>query len=73
MPPADKVQIDLKTLEIRPGTTRMEGTANSQSAVGDIVSALKKDKCFSKIDQGDITSVADGKKQFPLTITTECF
>jgi len=73
IPGKDKVKLDIVHLDIKPGKTYVKGTADSRSAVGDIVKALEKNKCFSKIATGRISDVADGKKQFSLTINTECF
>jgi len=73
VPGADKVKLDITRLEIKPGKTYLTGTADSRSAVGDVVKELQKNKCFSNIATGTISDVADGKKQFSLTITTDCF
>ncbi len=73
VPPSNKVKLDITRLEIKQGKTYLTGTAESRSAVGDIVKAIEKNKCFSNIATGTISDVAEGKKQFSLTITTECF
>jgi Tfp pilus assembly PilM family ATPase len=73
VPPGEKVKLDITRLEIKPGKTYLTGTADSRSAIGDVVSALQKNRCFSKVATGTVTDVADGKKQFSLTINTDCF
>jgi general secretion pathway protein L len=73
VPPAEKVKLDVSRLDIKPGKTYLKGTADSRSAIGDIVKALEKNPCFSKVASGTISEVAEGKKQFTLTVTTECF
>jgi general secretion pathway protein L len=73
IPGTDKVKLDITKLEIKQGKTYLTGTADSRSAVGDIVKALEKNKCFSKVGTGTISDVSEGKKQFSLTITTSCF
>jgi type IV pilus assembly protein PilM len=73
VPEPAKVKLDITRLDIKPGKTYVKGTADSRSAVGDIVKALEKHKCFSKVTSGKISDVSEGKKQFSLTITTECF
>jgi len=73
VPGADKVKLDITRLEIKPGKTYITATADTRSGVGDIVKALEKNKCFSKLSTGTISDVAEGKKQFTLTINTECF
>jgi general secretion pathway protein L len=73
IPGSDKVKLDITRLEIKPGKTYITGTTNTRSGVDDIVNGLEKDKCFTKISTGTISDVAEGKKQFSLTITTDCF
>jgi general secretion pathway protein L len=73
IPGADKVKLDVTRLEIKPGKTYITGTADTRSAVGDIVKGLEKDRCVQKVSTGTISDVSEGKKQFSLTITTECF
>jgi len=73
IPAGDKVKLDINRLDIKPGKTYLKGTADSRSAVDDIVKSLEKHKCFSKITTGRISDVSEGKKQFSLTINTECF
>ena len=73
IPGGDKVKLDLNRLDIKPGKTYLKGTADSRSAVDDIVTALEKNDCFSQIAKGKISNVSEGKKQFSLTITTKCF
>ena len=73
IPGADKVKLDITRLEIKPGKTYITGTADTRSAVGDIVKGLEKDKCVQKVSTGTISDVSEGKKQFSLTITTECY
>ncbi len=72
-PPAAKVKLDITRLEIKPGKTYLKGTADSRSAVDDIVKQLEKNPCFSKIATGTISDVSEGKKQFSLTMDTPCF
>ena len=73
IPGADKVKLDLTKLDIKPGKTFLKGTADTRSAIGDIAKALEKNPCFSKVTTGKISGVSEGKKQFTLTINTECF
>jgi Tfp pilus assembly PilM family ATPase len=73
IPGADKVKLDFTLFSIKPTKTNITGTADSRSAIGDIVKALQKNSCFQKIASGTISDVAEGKKQFSLTIDTECF
>ena len=73
IPGGDTVKLDISRLDIKPGKTYIKGTADSRSSVGDIVKALEKHECFSKVGTGKISDVSDGKKQFSLTIDTECF
>ena len=40
---------------------------------GDIAKSLRKNACFSKVTTGKISGASEGKKQFTLTIITECF
>lgn len=72
-PASDEVKLDITRLDIKQGKTFIKGTADTRSAVGDIAKALEKDTCFSKVVTGKISDVAEGKKQFSLTITTDCF
>ena len=73
VPEPGKVKLDITRLDIKPGKTYLKGTADSRSAVGDIVKTLEEHECFSKVTSGKISDVSEGKKQFSLTITTECF
>jgi general secretion pathway protein L len=73
IPGSDKVKLDITRLEIKPGKTYITGTTQTRSGVDDIVNGLEKDKCFTKISAGTISDVAEGKKQFSLTITTDCY
>jgi general secretion pathway protein L len=73
IPGPDKLKLDITRLEIKTGKTYITGTADSRSAVDDMVQTLEKNKCFSKVSAGKISDVADEKKQFSLNITTTCF
>jgi len=73
IPGADKIKLDIIRLDIKPGKTYLKGTADTRSAVDDIVKGLEKNPCFSKVTSGKISDVSDGKKQFTLTMDTECF
>ena len=73
LPRSDKVQIEISRLDIKSKKTYLKGTANSQSSVGKLVSALKEVDCFSEVSSGKISTDADGKKTFSITMTTGCF
>ncbi len=72
IPPADKVQIDIEDLDIRPKKVTMKGTIDSAAAVDEIVAKLKGIECFEDISKGPITEVSGGAKQFSLTIASKC-
>jgi hypothetical protein len=72
VPAADKVQINIDDLEIRPKKTTMKGTIDSAAAVDEIVAKLKEIECFGEISKGPISEVAGGAKQFSLTIDSKC-
>lgn len=73
IPSGKEVKLDIAKLDIKPGKTYITGTANSRTEIGEIVKSLEADACVSKVASGKISDVAEGKKQFTLTITTECF
>lgn len=73
VPARDKVKLDVTRLDIKPGKTSVRGTADSRSAVGQIVKAFKDYDCFDNVAQGKISEVSGGAKQFSLTATTKCF
>jgi general secretion pathway protein L len=73
VPPGEEVKLDVNRVDIKPTKTYVKGTADSLSAVGNIVKALKKVDCFKEITSGKISEVSGGKKQFTLTISTKCF
>lgn len=73
VPARGKVQLDVTRLEIKPGKTLLKGTAETRKAVGDVVEALQQEPCFAEVSSGRISEVAEGKKQFALTVTTRCF
>lgn len=73
VPGGDTIKLDLSRLDIKPGKTYLKGTADSRSAIDDIIKGLRADDCFGQIDSGKISEVSDGKKQFSLTIKSECF
>jgi len=73
IPPRDKVKIDVTRLDIKTGKTFFTGTSDTRRAIGDLVQALEKIECFDKVTQGKVSQVAEGKKQFSLTINTKCF
>ena len=68
-----KLALDIARLDIKPEKTLISGTADSRSQIGAIVKALEKQACVDKVKQGKISTVAEGKKQFTLTVNTECF
>ena len=72
IPAADKVQINVEDLDIRPKKTTIKGTIDSAAAVDEIVAKLKEIECFEDISKGPITEVADGAKQFSLSIAAKC-
>jgi type IV pilus assembly protein PilM len=72
IPAADKVQINIDDLDIRPKKTTIKGTIDSAAAVDEIVAKLKEIECFEEIGKGPITEVAGGAKQFSLSIAAKC-
>jgi general secretion pathway protein L len=72
VPAADKVQINIEDLDIRPKKTTIKGTIDSAAAVDEMVAKLKEIECFDEISKGPITEVAGGAKQFSLSITAKC-
>jgi hypothetical protein len=72
VPAADKVQINIEDLDIRPKKTTMKGTLDSAAAVDEMVAKLKEIECFEEISKGPITEVAGGAKQFSLSIAAKC-
>jgi general secretion pathway protein L len=72
VPAADKVQINIEDLDIRPKKTTMKGTLDSAAAVDEMVAKLKEIECFAEISKGPITEVAGGAKQFSLSIAAKC-
>ncbi|MBK8479982.1 MAG: pilus assembly protein PilM [Proteobacteria bacterium] len=73
LPARGQVQLDVTRLEIKPGKTVLRGTAETRKAVGEVVEALQQEPCFAEVSSGRISEVAEGKKQFALTLTTSCF
>ncbi|MBK6847640.1 MAG: pilus assembly protein PilM [Proteobacteria bacterium] len=73
VPARGQVQLDVTRLEIKPGKTLLRGTAETRKAVGEVVEALQQEPCFGEVSSGRISEVAEGKKQFALTLTTGCF
>ena len=67
------LNLDIARLDIKQEKTLMSGTADSRSQIDTIVKAIQTDSCVSKVTQGKISTVAEEKKQFSLTIYTECF
>jgi hypothetical protein len=72
-PSAEEAKLDLSRLEIKSGKTDVAGMADSQRAVGQIVEKLRGAECISEVSTGKVTEVADGKKQFSLSLKTNCF
>ena len=72
IPAADKVQINIDDLDIRPKKTTIKGTVDSAAAVDEIVAKLKEIECFEEISKGPITEVSGGAKQFSLAIAAKC-
>ncbi len=73
IPASDKVKLDITRLDIKSGKTFIKGTAHSRSEIGAINNALKALPCFDKVVSGKVSAVAEGKKSFSMTITTNCF
>lgn len=73
VPSSKEVKLDTTRLDIKSGKTFLKGTANSRSAIGEIVSALKAVDCFTHVTSGKVSEVAEGKKAFSITINTKCF
>jgi Tfp pilus assembly PilM family ATPase len=72
IPDAEKVQINVDDLDIRPKKTTIKGTIDSAAAVDEIVAKLKEIECFEEISKGPISEVAGGAKQFSLSIASKC-
>ena len=72
VPAADKRQINIEDLDIRPKKTTMKGTLDSAAAVDEMVAKLKEIECFEEISKGPITEVSGGAKQFSLAIVAKC-
>jgi Tfp pilus assembly PilM family ATPase len=72
IPAADKVQINIDDLDIRPKKTTIKGTIDSAAAVDEIVAKLKEIECFEEISKGPISEVSGGAKQFSLNIAAKC-
>ena len=73
IPAADKVKLDVTRLDIKAGRTFIKGTANSRSEIGEIIKSLKAVSCFDKVTSGKVSEVAEGKKSFSVTLSTNCF
>ncbi len=73
VPGTKQTKLDVTQLDIKPGKTYLKATADSRAAIDDIVKSLEKNPCFSNISTGKISDISEGKKQFTLTIDTECF
>lgn len=52
----------LDEVEVTTTSIRVKGTADSFAKVDDIISALKKDKCFGEIKQPRVEKLRDGSK-----------
>jgi len=73
IPASDKIKLDITRLDIKAGKTFIKGTANSRSEIGEIIKALKATPCFDKVASGKVSEVAEGKKSFSVTLSTNCF
>lgn len=73
VPDKAEIKLDVNRIDIKPGKIYLKGTADSLSAVGNIVKALKKVSCFKDVASGKISGVSGERKQFSLTITSKCF
>ncbi|MCK5798088.1 MAG: hypothetical protein KAI47_12925 [Deltaproteobacteria bacterium] len=73
VPGKDAVKLDISRIDIKATKTYLRGTADSLSSVGEVVKGLKAVKCFKDVTSGKISGVADGKKEFSVTINTTCF
>jgi general secretion pathway protein L len=73
MPDKEKVKVDITRLDVKPSKTYVRGEAMSGSDVGKVIEALEEEDCFAEVSAGKISEVAEGKKQFSLTIQTKCF
>ena len=73
IPTGKEVKLDITRLDIKAGKTYLKATANSRSEIGSIVKALKAVDCFEKVTSGKVSAVAEGKKQFSITLSTTCF
>ena len=74
-PPKAKLTLDVKRLEIKANKVVMKGTAASATEAEELATALRKVKCFEKVEPGRTTEVGRGdekKSEFTITITSEC-
>jgi hypothetical protein len=73
VPASKKLKLDIARMDIKPGKTFIKGTADSRTQIGGMVKALEAVECFTNVTSGKISEVAQEKKQFTLTIDTDCF
>ncbi len=74
-PPKDKVTLDVRKLEIKATKIRIDGTAGSASEVEQFAAALRKIKCFDKVEPGRTTEVGQGdekKSEFTINVASNC-
>ena len=57
---------------LHSSTYDLKGTADTVSAIDDMVGRLREIDCFEDITKGAITEVSGGAKQFTLTIASKC-
>jgi general secretion pathway protein L len=63
------IQLDAQELSIDRNKITMRGNTDSYASVDRIISALKENAKYKKIEKGDVRESAEGSKTFMLTVT----
>lgn len=72
VPSQERIKLDIQELDIKPKKTTIRGTADSATAIDEMVGRLKEIECYEDIQKGSIKEATGGTKDFTLTIASKC-
>ncbi len=74
-PGKKNITLDVRRIEIKATKIKIDGTAGSAGEVEQFAAALRKIKCFEKVEPGRTTEVTVGgekRSEFTITISSKC-
>lgn len=72
IPDGKTIVLDVLDLELKQGKITMKATAGTTDEIDKLEEALKGQKCFEEVTRGNISAGPEDKKDFSVSIKTNC-